>query len=110
LFSLAGTPPLGGWVAKFVVFRSLLDAGGGWAVGLAVIGVVNSVIALFYYAAVSKEMWMNPAPDGDVRPIRIPAPLLVAVSGAAVLIVLIGIFPSIVLHFTDLTSLVALGS
>jgi NADH-quinone oxidoreductase subunit N len=110
LFSLAGTPPLGGWFAKFVVFRSLLDAGGGWAVGLAVIGVVNSVIALFYYAAVSKEMWMNPAPDGDVRPIRIPAPLLVAVSGAAVLIVLVGIFPSIVLHFTDLTSLVALGS
>jgi len=53
---------------------------------------------------------MNPAPDGDVRPIRIPAPLLVAVSGAAVLIVLVGIFPSIVLHFTDLTSLVALGS
>jgi len=110
LFSLAGTPPLGGWVAKFVVFQTLLDAGGGWAVGLAVLGVVNSVIALFYYAAVSKEMWMNPAPDGDVRPIRIPAPLLVAVSGAAVLIVLIGIFPSIVLHFTDLTSLVALGS
>ena len=76
LFSLAGTPPLAGWVAKFIVFRSLLDAGGGWAVGLAVIGVVNSVIALFYYAAVSKEMWMNPAPDGDVSPLRIPGPLL----------------------------------
>ena len=53
---------------------------------------------------------MNPAPDGDVRPIRVPAPLLVTVGGAAALIVLVGIFPSIVLHFTDLTSLVALGS
>ena len=105
LFSLAGTPPLAGWVAKFIVFRSLLDAGGGWAVGLAVIGVVNSVIALFYYAAVSKEMWMNPAPDGDVSPIRIPGPLLITVGAATALVVLIGIFPSIVLHFSDLTSL-----
>ncbi|HTN81098.1 MAG TPA: NADH-quinone oxidoreductase subunit N [Acidimicrobiales bacterium] len=105
LFSLAGTPPLAGWVAKFVVFRSLLDAGGGWAVTLAVIGVVNSVIALFYYAAVAKEMWMNPAPDGDVTPIRIPPPLLITVGAAAALVLLIGIFPSLVLHFSDLTTL-----
>ncbi|HMK11672.1 MAG TPA: NADH-quinone oxidoreductase subunit N [Acidimicrobiales bacterium] len=105
LFSLAGTPPLAGWVAKFVVFRSLLDAGGGWAVTLAVIGVVNSVIALFYYAAVAKEMWMNPAPDGDVSPIRIPPPLLITVGATAALVLLIGIFPSLVLHFSDLTTL-----
>ena len=109
LFSLAGAPPLAGWVAKFVVFRSMLDAGGGWAVTLAVVGVVNSVIALFYYAAVAKEMWMEPAPDGDVAPIRLPAPLLVTVGAAGVLVVVIGIFPSLVLHFTDLTSLAALG-
>jgi len=110
LFSLAGTPPLAGWVAKFVVFRSMLDAGGGWAVTLAVVGVVNSVIALFYYAAVAKEMWMEPAPDGDVTPIRIPAPLLLTVGAATVLVVLLGVFPSLVLHFTDLTSFAALGS
>ena len=110
LFSLAGIPPLAGWVAKFVVFRSMLDAGGGWAVTLAVVGVVNSVIALFYYAAVAKEMWMEPAPDGDVTPIRIPAPLLLTVGAASVLVVLLGVFPSLVLHFTDLTSFAALGS
>ena len=109
LFSLAGTPPLAGWVAKFVVFRSLLDAGGGWSVTLAVIGVVNSVIALFYYAAVAKEMWMNPAPDGDVTPIRIPGPLLITVGATAALVVLIGIFPSLVLHFSDLTTLASGG-
>ena len=111
LFSLAGTPPLAGWVAKFVVFRSLLDAGGGWAVTLAVVGVVNSVIALFYYAAVA---------EGDVdgagarrrraRRFASPAPLLITVGAASALVVLIGIFPSLVLHFSDLTSLAALGS
>ena len=54
LFSLAGIPPLGGWLAKFVVFRSLvqpdLTAGG---VTLAVIVGVNSVIALYYYANIA---------------------------------------------------------
>ena len=50
LFSLAGIPPLGGWIAKFGVFKALLAAGGSWAVILAVIGAVNSVIALFYYS------------------------------------------------------------
>ena len=29
LFSLAGTPPLGGWIAKFSVFNAVLSAGGG---------------------------------------------------------------------------------
>ena len=61
LFSLAGIPPLGGWLAKFVVFRALLEpdltAGG---VTLAVVVGVNSVIALYYYANVAREMWMEP--------------------------------------------------
>ena len=39
---------------------------------------------------------MNPAPDGDVSPIRIPGPLLITLGAAAALVVLIGIFPSIV--------------
>ena len=53
LFSLAGIPPLGGWIAKFGgVQVPCSSAGGGWAVTLAVIGAVNSVIALFYYANV----------------------------------------------------------
>jgi NADH-quinone oxidoreductase subunit N len=73
LFSLAGIPPLGGWLAKFVVFRALLQpdvtAGG---VALAVVVGVNSVIALYYYANVAREMWMAPVPDGDRTPIRVP--------------------------------------
>lgn len=105
LFSLAGIPPLGGWIAKFVAFRALLDAGGGWAVGLAVIGAVNSVIALFYYANVAREMWMKPPPDGDVTPIRIPSAVSVALGLTAVVTLLIGILPTVVVHFSDLTSL-----
>jgi NADH-quinone oxidoreductase subunit N len=73
LFSLAGIPPLGGWLAKFVVFRALVEPDitlGG--VTLAVVVAVNSVIALYYYANIAKEMWMRPVPDGDRTPVRVP--------------------------------------
>ncbi|NDF41808.1 MAG: NADH-quinone oxidoreductase subunit N, partial [Actinobacteria bacterium] len=49
LASLAGIPPLGGWIAKFGAFQALLTSGSGWGYGLAVIGAVNSVIAFGYY-------------------------------------------------------------
>ncbi len=109
LFSLVGIPPLGGWIAKFAVFRALLSAGGPWAVTLAVIGAVNSVIALFYYAAVAKEMWMNPAPDGDETPIRVPQSLGAALAITAGITVVLGVLPNAVLRFGDIAdSFVAL--
>jgi NADH-quinone oxidoreductase subunit N len=107
LFSLAGIPPLGGWIAKFSVFKAVLAAGGGWAVTLAVIGAVNSVIALFYYANVSREMFMNPAPDGDTAPVRIPQSLVAALGITAGVTLLIGVLPNIVLHFGDLSTIVS---
>ena len=84
LFSLAGIPPLGGWLAKFVAFRAVVDADTGWAYALAVVMAVNSVIALAYYANVAKEMWMNPAPDGDDAPVRVPVSLSAALAITAV--------------------------
>ncbi len=80
LFSLAGIPPLGGWLAKFVVFRSLADANttAGYVMGAFV--AVNSVIALYYYANVAREMWMKPVPDGDRTPILVPFSIGAAIS------------------------------
>lgn len=113
LFSLAGIPPLGGWIAKFAVFRALLSAGGTWAVILAVIGAVNSVVALYYYAQIAKEMWMNPAPDGDEAPIRVPQSLGAALAITAGLTIVLGVLPNVVLRFGDIAdsfvSVVALG-
>ena len=68
LFSLAGIPPLAGAWAKIFMFRAVLDAGTGWAVALGVVAAVNSVIALFYYANIARQMWMSPVPDGDRTP------------------------------------------
>jgi NADH-quinone oxidoreductase subunit N len=91
LFSLAGIPPLAGWLAKFVAFRAVIDADTGWAYALAVVMAVNSVIALAYYANIAKEMWMNPTPGGDETPVRVPVSLTAALVITAGFTLLFGI-------------------
>jgi NADH-quinone oxidoreductase subunit N len=91
LFSLAGIPPLAGWLAKFVAFRAVIDADTGWAYALAVVMAVNSVIALAYYANIAKEMWMNPAPDGDKTPVRVPVSLTAALAITGVFTLVFGV-------------------
>jgi NADH-quinone oxidoreductase subunit N len=110
LASLAGIPPFGGFWAKFNVFRAMLDAGGWAASLLAVVGAVNSVIAVGYYMGVLREMWMRPVPDGDVTVITPPAPIWAAIGITAAATLVLGIFPGLVLRFGDLQDLTgALG-
>jgi NADH-quinone oxidoreductase subunit N len=106
LFSLAGIPPLAGAWAKIFVFRAVLDAGTSWAILLGVVAAVNSVIALFYYASIAREMWMSPVPDGDRTPIAVPAPLTTALGITAAVVIVIGVYPQAFAHFGDLASLV----
>ncbi|HET6954830.1 MAG TPA: NADH-quinone oxidoreductase subunit N [Acidimicrobiales bacterium] len=91
LFSLAGVPPLAGWLAKFVAFRAVIDADTPWAYALAVVMAVNSVISLAYYANVAKEMWMNPVPDGDRARVRVPVSLAAALTITGVLTLAFGV-------------------
>ncbi len=106
LFSLAGIPPLAGAWAKIFIFRAVLDAGTGWAVALGVAAAVNSVIALFYYANVARQMWMSPVPDGDRTPIKVPTSLVTALGITAVVVVVVGVYPQLFAHFGDLAFLV----
>ena len=106
LFSLAGIPPLGGWFAKFYIFRAVLDSGTPWAVALGVIVAINSVIALFYYAGVARHMWMNPPPEGvDRTPIRTPASLAAALGICVITVLAIGVWPQWFAHLGDLAQL-----
>ncbi len=59
LISLAGIPPMAGFVGKFYIFKALVAAGGSWNWLLAVVGVVNSVVSLFYYARVIRAMYLE---------------------------------------------------
>jgi NADH-quinone oxidoreductase subunit N len=106
MFSLAGIPPLAGTWAKIFVFRAVLDAGTGWAIVLGVIAAVNSVVALFYYSSVAKEMWMNPVPDGDRTPIRVPTSLSAALGITVAVVLVVGVYPQLFAHLGDLASFV----
>ena len=103
--SLAGIPPLGGWIAKFVAFQSLLSSQSSWAYALALIGAVNSVIAFGYYGNVMREIWMRPVPDGDITQIKIPGSLSLALGITSVATLVFGIFPATGLHFADLAEI-----
>jgi NADH-quinone oxidoreductase subunit N len=101
LASLAGIPPMGGWYAKFAVFRALLGPSNTWATVLAVVMAVNSVISFYYYGQVLKRMWMDEPYLGDVTPVRVPASLFAALAITTVATLAFGIVPGIVTHFTE---------
>jgi NADH-quinone oxidoreductase subunit N len=60
--SLAGMPPLGGFVAKFFVFAAAINAGLVW---LAIIGVLNAIIGLYYYLVFLKVVYLYRSEDED---------------------------------------------
>lgn len=60
LLSLAGLPPFAGFVGKFYIFRSLIIEDLTW---LAVIGVIGSVIAAYYYLKLIKIMYLDSAEE-----------------------------------------------
>ncbi|HEY3362135.1 MAG TPA: F(420)H(2) dehydrogenase subunit N, partial [Methanosarcina sp.] len=79
VFALAGIPPTAGFMAKFVLFSSAIQAGMTW---LAVIAVLNSALSLFYYARLVRYMYFLP-PEGKKigLPFSYAAALLLAASG-----------------------------
>jgi NADH-quinone oxidoreductase subunit N len=95
LASLAGIPPFGGWYAKFGAFRAVVTAESGWGYSIAVIAAVNAVIAAAYYIQVMREMWMKPAPDGDVTPIRVPSAISAALTITFVATLVFGVFAGV---------------
>ena len=93
--SLAGVPPLAGWFAKFVMFGSIVRAGTGWGIALAVIAAVNSVIAFFYYFRVVVLMWFRPVTGDDHTPVDVPQPLAIAIALSTIVVVAVGIYPQL---------------
>jgi NADH-quinone oxidoreductase subunit N len=93
---LAGIPPTAGFIAKVNVFRAAVGAG-HWP--LVLIGVLASVVAASFYIRVMVLMYMQ-EPQDDAEPDRSPWPR-VAVAVPAVLTLLFGVFPGIVLGLLD---------
>jgi NADH-quinone oxidoreductase subunit N len=96
LLSLTGIPPTAGFVAKVEVFRAAIDAG-AWP--LALIGVIASVVAAFVYLRLIVLMFMQ-EPEGEDETDESVLPRVV-VAIPAILVLVFGVFPSLLLGFLD---------
>lgn len=97
LFSLTGFPPLAGFWGKFYLFRAAVNADLTW---LAVVAVINSGIAAFYYLGVVVQMYMKPAEDGAPESsVQLATQIALVVAGITV--VLIGLIPAPVVEMVS---------
>src|ERR671915_1618468 len=94
LVSLTGIPPTAGFWGKFFIFQAAINADQAW---LAIVMVVNSVVSLYYYVSIVRQMFFVQLPEP--RPLRAPA----LVTGVAVLamaaVVAVGILPDLFAQF-----------
>ena len=104
ILSLAGVPPLSGFWAKFFVFMAGYRAGALWLVAVA---VTMTIVSLYYYLGFLRAMWMNP-PSSD-EPVATPRAMNATLIVSTALVLLLGLFPSVVWNILSQASVVALG-
>ncbi len=98
LLSLGGIPPTAGFIGKFYLFAGLIQTGNVWMVRLAVLAVLMSAVSLYYYIRFIRAMYIEP--ESEPQPVRLAAPLYVALGVATVLVLYIGIFPQRAIDLT----------
>jgi NADH-quinone oxidoreductase subunit N len=88
--SLAGMPPFGGFVGKVFVFAAAIEQGWVW---LAVVGVLNSIIGLYYYLTVLKYVYLYRMEneDEEKHPIPLSRPYAIALTILSIGIILVGV-------------------
>jgi NADH-quinone oxidoreductase subunit N len=87
MLSLAGMPPLAGFVAKVYVFAAAVESGLIW---LAIVGVLNAIVGLYYYLTVLKVIYLYRSEDEN-KPILVPRTYAVALVACTLAILIMGI-------------------
>ncbi len=90
MFSMAGVPPLAGFFGKLYVFMAAVNAG---LYPLAVLGVLSSVIAAFYYIRIVKIMYFDAPAEAFDRPIAAPVTGIMVGTAAFVLVLIVFLDP-----------------
>jgi len=96
MLSLGGIPPTAGFMGKFYLFGAAIDAGYVW---LAVIGVLNSAVSLYYYFRVIVFMWIKTETIGS-RVVMNPA-LAIGLTLALVGTLFFGVYPRALFDFAE---------
>jgi NADH-quinone oxidoreductase subunit N len=96
MLSLGGIPPTAGFMGKFWLFGAAIDSG---YYALAVIGVLNSAISLYYYVRVVVFMYLKKEVTGS-EPILSPG-LALTLGAAAVGTLVLGVYPSVLFEVAE---------
>ena len=97
MLSLGGIPPAAGFMGKLWIFGAAIEAGYVW---LAIIGVVNSVLSLYYYVRVVVFMWA-PEPEGESRALRLSPALAAVLIIAAAGTIGFGVYPRLLFELAQ---------
>jgi NADH-quinone oxidoreductase subunit N len=97
LLSMAGIPPLGGFMAKFYVFSAAVKEKFYW---LAILGVLNSAISVYYYLRVTVLMYFRES-EREITGLQFSTASVFALILAVIGTLYMGIFPANVLSFAQ---------
>ncbi|MSP78409.1 MAG: NADH-quinone oxidoreductase subunit N [Dehalococcoidia bacterium] len=89
LFSLSGLPFFAGFIVKFYLFSAATHEGLLWLAGLA---IFNSLVSLYYYLMIIKQMYINQSPDKT--PIRVSGGMAALVIALVIAVFVIGLYPA----------------
>jgi len=101
MLSLVGIPPLAGFTGKYYLFSAAIEQGYIW---LVVIAVLTSVISLYYYVDVIRQMYFQTSTVD--KPIALPIALKVSLIISVIGVLLFGVYPNIFLNFAAQAALV----
>ncbi len=87
MLSMAGIPPLAGFVGKFYLFKTVVDA----YLWLVFIGLIMSMVSVYYYLRVALVMYRDE--PADPTPINLPSPVALTLIVAMVVTLVIGVYP-----------------
>jgi NADH-quinone oxidoreductase subunit N len=96
MLSLGGIPPTAGFMGKFWLFGAAIDAGYYW---LALIGVLNSAISLYYYVRIVVFMYLKKETTGS-EPVP-SAPLAIVLGVAVVATLVLGVYPRLLFQVAE---------
>ncbi len=101
LISLAGIPLTGGFMGKLYLFSAVVQRG---YIGLAIIGVLNSVVSVFYYFRIMIYMYMKEPGEAALEPETISWPVRAIMALGAIGVLFLGIFPAPILELAARSS------